>query len=170
MMGTQSLVARKRCRTGDNGGFTLIEVIVVLAIVAGLLAIAYAAIIPGYARVRAAYERDDLERQLLELPQRVRLSGYGGILNDRSGDNLPDDAIIAVEGVSEAEKSIEDWRVLRLSLPAGWRMRVAAPILYHFSGSCEGGEIAFASASAVLRYELAAPLCRPISRDAAGTS
>ena len=169
-MGAPSQPARRRCRAGHDGGFTLIEIIVVLAIVAGLMAVAYTAIIPGYARVRAAYERDDLERQLLELPQRVRLSGYGGVLTDRSGDNLPPDAIIAVEGVSEAEKSVEDWRVLRLSLPAGWRMRVAAPILYHFSGSCEGGEIRFASAANAWRYQLAAPLCRPISRDAAGPS
>ena len=111
-----------------NGGFTLVETVVVLAIIAGLSVIAYAAFIPGYTRVKAAYDRDDFERQLLELPQRVRLSGRGGILTSRSGDNLPDDAIIAVTGVPDAEKAIEDWRVLRLSLPAGWRLRVAAPI------------------------------------------
>ncbi len=149
-----------------NGGFTLVETVVVLAIIAGLSVIAYAAFIPGYTRVKAAYDRDDFERQLLELPQRVRLSGRGGILTSRSGDNLPDDAIIAVTGVPDAEKAIEDWRVLRLSLPAGWRLRVAEPILYHFSGSCEGGEVTFELPPVSLHYELTAPLCRPISRDA----
>lgn len=152
---------------GRCDGFTLIEMVVVLAVVAGLSVIAYGALVSGYARVRAAYDRDDLERQLLELPQRVRTSGYGGILTDRSGDKLPDGVrIIEVEGVSEAEKSIEDWHVLRLSLPPGWRMRVAKPILYHFSGSCEGGELVFALPPVSLHYQLAAPLCRPIRRDA----
>jgi prepilin-type N-terminal cleavage/methylation domain-containing protein len=155
---------------GRSGGFTLIEIVVVLAIVAGLLVIAYTALIPGYARVKEAYDRDDLERQLLELPQRVRLSGYGGILTSRSGDNLSENATVAVEGVSAAENSIEDWRVLRLSLPAGWRMRVAAPILYHFSGSCEGGAVDFMRLPTVWHYQLAAPLCRPIVRDAGARS
>ena len=149
-----------------EGGFTLIEIIVVLAIVAGLSVIAYAAFIPGYARVRAAYERDDLERQLLEIPQRVRRSGHGGILTSRSGDNLPEGTVIEVEGVRGGEKSIEDWQVLRLALPAGWRLNVPEPILYHFSGSCEGGEVIFALPPLVLRYALAAPLCRPVSQDA----
>ena len=153
-----------------NGGFTLVETVVVLAIVAGMSVIAYAAFMPGYTRVKAAYDRDDFERQLLELPQRVRLSGHGGILTSRSGDNLPDDAIIAVTGVPDAEKAIEDWRVVRLSLPAGWRLRVAEPILYHFSGSCEGGEVVFELPPVSLHYELTAPLCRPISRDVGNRS
>ena len=151
---------------GRSRGFTLIELIVVLALVAGLSIVAFAAFIPGYTRAGSAYARDDFERQLLELPQRVRASGRGGILTSRSGDNLPDDAPIAVSGVAEATRAIEDWRVLRLSLPAGMHMRVAAPILYHFSGSCEGGEVVLEQPPTAWRYELTAPLCRPVRRDA----
>src|SRR5579872_4482534 len=126
---------RSRSAAINQHGFTLIEVVVVLAIIATLSIVAYAVVMPAYVRVEVAYQRDDIERQLLELPQRVRLAGYGGILTGRSGDALPNQVAIAVEGVSEAERSIEDWHVLRLALPAGWRLRVAAPILYHFSGS-----------------------------------
>src|SRR5262249_44532841 len=64
--------------SGD-GGFTLIEVLVVLLIVAVIGTLAYTYVMPLYARARVAYQRDDLERQLLELPQRVRSSGHGGI-------------------------------------------------------------------------------------------
>ena len=160
---SRSMGRRDRSR---ESGFTLIEMLVVMAIVAGLSIVAYEIFISGYARVRVAYERDDIERQLLELPQRVRMSGYGGVLTSRSGENLPEGTVIDVEGVPESGKSIEDWRVLRLSLPAGWRMHVAEPILYHFSGSCEGGEVDFALRPVSLHYSLAPPLCRPIARGA----
>ena len=150
----------------DEGGFTLIEVLVVLAIVAVLGTLAYTYVMPLYARARVAYERDDIERQLLELPQRVRLSGHGGVLTSRSGDDLPDDAIIEVEGAAKSGNAVEQWQVLRLAVPRSWRLRLERPIFYHFSGACEGGGIVFAAASETLRYELTAPLCRPIRADA----
>jgi prepilin-type N-terminal cleavage/methylation domain-containing protein len=150
-------------------GFTLIEVTVVLAIVAALVAIAYTYFAPLTVRARAAFERDDLERQLLELPQRVRLSGRGGILTSRSGDNLSDGTILTVEGVAKAGNALEEWQVLRLELPKGWHLRVAQPIFYHFSGACEGGEVLFQLSPMSLRYLLVPPLCRPIRSDDAPT-
>ncbi len=159
----------ERCG-GGAGGFTLLELIVVLAIVAGLAAVAYAVMIPGYSRARAAYARDDLERQLLELPQRVRASGHGGILTSQSGEDRPDGAAVIVEGITAVDRNIEDWRVLRLALPAGWQMRVVAPIFYHFSGSCEGGEVVFLHPPIALHYRLAPPLCRPLGDDPAAAS
>jgi prepilin-type N-terminal cleavage/methylation domain-containing protein len=161
---------QEKHRSGGADGFTLIELLVVLAIVAGLAAVGYAVMIPGYSRARAAYVRDDLERQLLELPQRVRTSGHGGILTSQSGENRPDGATVPVKGITSAEQSIEDWRVLRLALPAGWVMRVGAPIFYHFSGSCEGGEVVFLHPPIALRYRLAPPLCRPLGDDPAAAS
>ena len=148
-----------------EGGFTLIELIVVIAIIAALGTIAYAYFAPLNARVRAVFERDDLEGQLLALPQRVRLSGRGGILTSRSGDDLPEGTIVDVEGVAETGNALEQWQVLRLELPKPWRLRVARPIFYHFSGSCEGGEVEFVLPPLSLRYVLTAPLCRPIRSD-----
>jgi prepilin-type N-terminal cleavage/methylation domain-containing protein len=147
-------------------GFTLIEVLVVLVIVALLAGLAYSYVIPLYARSRIAYERDDVERQLRELPQRVLVSGHGGILTSRSGDHLPDGTIIPVEGTAGAGNALENWQVLRFDLPETWRLRVARPIFYHFSGTCEGGEVEFLSESVTLRYVLVPPLCRPQSADA----
>jgi len=140
-----------------EGGFTLIELIVVIAIIAALGTIAYAYFAPLNARVRAVFERDDLEGQLLALPQRVRLS--------RSGDDLPEGTIVDVEGVAETGNALEQWQVLRLELPKPWRLRVARPIFYHFSGSCEGGEVEFVLPPVSLHYVLTAPLCRPIRSD-----
>ena len=154
-----------RVATASASGFTLVEVIVLLVIITSLSALAYSLVAPFGARVRAAFARSDLEHQLLELPQRVRLSGHGGILTSQSGDDLPDGTIIDVEGVPPGA-GLEAWQVLRMTLPDGWRLFIDKPILYHLSGSCEGGEVILARPPEVLRYELFAPLCRPARADA----
>jgi prepilin-type N-terminal cleavage/methylation domain-containing protein len=152
-------------RRHRQGGFTLVEILVVLAIIAVLGTLAYTYVIPLYARARAAYEQDDIERQLLKLPQRVRQSGHGGILTSWSGDDLQNGTLIAVEGAAKAGNALEQWQVLRLALPQGWRLQVGHPIFYHFSGTCEGGEVDVVLGADTLRYVLTAPLCRPIRAD-----
>lgn len=152
-------------RHGERG-FTLIEVIVVLAILAALAALAYAYAAPMTARVRAAFKRDDFERQLLELPQRVRRSGRGGVLTSRSADDLVEGTSLPVEGRA-ATDPLEEWQVLRIEVARPWRLEVPRPIYYHASGACEGGEVAFVLPPVALRYVLTAPLCRPIDADAA---
>jgi prepilin-type N-terminal cleavage/methylation domain-containing protein len=147
-------------------GFTLIEVIVVLSIIAVLAVVSFSAFAPAYNRSRAAWQRDDIERQLGELPQRVRQNGRGGILTSRSGDDLPDETIVGVEGAPVARGGTEAWQVLRLRLPAGWRLEVDRPIFYHFTGACEGGEVVLRARGTLLRYVLTAPLCRPVASDA----
>jgi prepilin-type N-terminal cleavage/methylation domain-containing protein len=150
-------------------GFTLIEIMVVLAIIAAVGAIAYSVFAPIYARVRIAWERDDIERQLFEMPQRARQNGRGGILTGQSGDALADDTLLVVEGSPLAGKGMERWQVMRLRIPPGWRLEIDRPIFYHFSGACEGGEVLFHAPDGVpLYYRLAAPLCRPIRTDPQG--
>lgn len=155
-----------------QGGFTLIELVVVLAIIAAISAIAYTYLMPLAARVRVAFDRDDFQRQLLELPQRVRLDGHGGVLTSQSGDRLAGGQTIEVEGTAKAGNALEEWQVLRLDVPNGWRLVVPQPIFYHFSGGCEGGVVAFVlpAAATSLRYVLTAPLCRPILDETVATA
>ena len=112
-----------------------------------------------YVRVRVAFEREDLERQLLELPQRARDCGCGGILaNADKGDHSEGEAAAAVASpVSE----FESWQPLLLKLPTDWIMQVPKPIHYHISGACDGGEVIFSLLDQSLRYVLSPPLCRP---------
>ena len=149
--------------TGSRGQaeFTLIELMVVLAIVAGLLAVAAPGFVKLYASVRVALEREDLERQLLILPSQMRAFGESGVLIDPQNEN-PEHVIRGVP----ASTGVETWRAVRLDLPAGWTVSVPRPIFYHVTGACDGGEVSFSLPPVVLNYSLAAPLCRPQLADA----
>lgn len=133
-------------------GFTLLELLVVLAIIAVLVAVTTPIFSHVYARARFALEREDLERQLLVLPAQVRSEGHNAILTgpDATATSLP-----------PAGPTPAAWQTLHLQLPQGWSMEVPKPIIYHFNGICDGGEVVFSVPSLSVTYDLVAPLCRP---------
>jgi prepilin-type N-terminal cleavage/methylation domain-containing protein len=147
-----------------SAGFTLLELLIVLAIMAGLLAIAVPQFSRLYDRVSASFERGDLERQMLELPQLVRQRGQGGVLLDPSVEVTPGGE--APDRARPENSGFEQWQRLRLNLPPGWEMRVPKPVFYRFTGACSGGEVDFSLPPTVLRYNLIPPLCRPLLADA----
>ena len=149
----------------DPSGFTLLELLVVMAVLAGLVAIAVPQFAQLYARIRASFERADLERQLLELPQLVRASGRAGVLLDPSETGIPPGSI-ASEQLAGGEA--QEWQRLRIDLPRGWAMRVPTPVVYRFTGVCSGGEVDLSLPPAEIRYMLYPPLCRPQMADANG--
>ena len=146
-------------RTVDRDGFTLLELLVVMAILAGLVAIALPSLNTLVARVRASFQRSDIEQQLRQLPLLVRQSGHSGILADPSqttvaGSLAGDPTLRAVSEVERAER-------LKIALPSGWTMHIVKPVFYHFTGVCTGGEVDFSLPPQSFRYILTAPLCRP---------
>jgi len=147
-------------------GFTLVELLVVLTIMTGLLAIAIPEFAHLYARVRVASEQQELERQLLGMPERVRLTGRGGVLTGQGDTGLSTAAAIETAS-SPGFAYLEDGQSLALDLPADWTVAVPNPIVYHFTGACDGGEITFSLSSVSLRYVLNPPLCRPLLANAA---
>jgi len=153
--------ASASCRKGESGcGFTLVEVMVVLALIAALLAIAAPQFVRLYGRVRLAFERQDLERQLLELPERVRNAGQAGVLEN------PSAAVPDIPAGTPGEAPLEHAQKLALDLPRNWTVTVPKPILYHFTGACDGGEVIFSLPPLSLHYVLTPPLCRPRVVDA----
>ena len=142
-----------------QSGFTLLELLVVMAVLAGLAAIAVPQFAQLYDRVRASFERADVERQLLELPQLVRSRGRGGVLRDPAGPGAA--ASGAADGVPVGVGEAEKWDSLSIDLPPGWTMRVPKPVLYRFTGVCSGGEVDLSLPPTKLRYILHPPLCRP---------
>ena len=114
------------------------EMLVVLALIAVMAGIA----LPNFSRFLESFSIKNqwaaVERELADVPYQVFVSGSSFRLDS-----------------SSAGKRLT-------TLPEGWRIEVVSPILYRFSGWCEGGRLAVISASGERRnYQLAAPACSP---------
>jgi prepilin-type N-terminal cleavage/methylation domain-containing protein len=136
---------RSAHRSNETAGFTLLEMLVALAIIGLLLAIAFPALATAYDRARFAFGRDSIERQLDLLPLRAYGQSRRLVLDYAEG---------------QAPTEITPQTVV-LALPEGWRARTAAPIAFTETGICLGGEIALAIGREIVTYRLQPPRCRP---------
>jgi prepilin-type N-terminal cleavage/methylation domain-containing protein len=129
-------------------GFTLLEMLVVLA----MIGIAMAAVGPRlgglYDSVTFAMSRETLERDIANLPyQAYKLSrdlALGSISAD--GRVRPPEA-----GAPTVPAS--------LALPPSWSLEVDRPIVYRATGFCSGGVVTVRAGISVERYVLRPPVC-----------
>jgi general secretion pathway protein G len=117
-------------------GFTLFEMLIVLAVVALLAALAMPMMANAVVSLRFRFARMDLERQLDDLSIRafaearaLRLGGQDGIT---------------------------------LDLPRGWYAETPRRIEIRADGVCNGGDLFVVAGSARWHYHLSAPRCRPV--------
>lgn len=106
-----------RCGMAGRSGFTLLELLVVLALAAGLVAIVAPSGLRAIesARIRAA------ERSLVSFVEGLPLKAW------RSGKPLECDDSCLLHGLA-------DW-------PADWRVSVSSPLQYSPQGVARGGSI-----------------------------
>jgi prepilin-type N-terminal cleavage/methylation domain-containing protein len=122
-------------------GFTLIEVLVVLGIIATVMGVGVPKINDFYTKYKKKLAIDSFERQLTELP----LKAYA-----KNQDLL----------VTE-EKQLEKW----IKLPEESEVSIEKPIHVRRDGVCVAGEIDLIIHEQTFSYELEIPYCKPKLKD-----
>lgn len=126
-------------------GFTLLEILVVLLLMAFLAGLALPRAINIYESMRFASERDSVL---------VALSGLGRR------------ALIAGDTVNIQEP--RDLSLIGVELPEGWQVEVVEPLTLGANGSCGSGMLSFSGRGRTATMRVTAPFCKPelISDDA----
>lgn len=122
-------------RFARQAGFTLIEILIALTIIAAVGALAMPPLARMYDRVTYSLAREDVEREIAGLGERARHEGH-------SLDLVSKSSLIA--------------------LPSGWALTADPPIHYRFDGLCLGGRVTLDSGEQSLVYRLDPPFCRPM--------
>ncbi len=156
-------------------GFTLLEILVVLAI-AGLLS---AVALPQFSvisdRLEFTLNRESFERELSGLGYRAFTEGRPFVLSGqypRKPEAEPEGPLsqpptLAVASPDEIMEPGQ-YRALRpvmaddapLTLPKDWHLTVEKPVIYQVSGFCAGGLLTLAVGGQRYVYDLKAPECR----------
>ncbi len=164
-------------RQGRTGGFTLLEMLVVLVIVATTSAIVFPNLTTLGSSVDFALKRESFEQAVDGLAftafresQDVVLSGvytYAGREPDNNTGRNADGTVIQgslrTRSLSVTQREIlppvnPHYAVLKL--PEGWRLEITDPVYFHSSGYCDGGNIEVTIGRLRFSYTLAPPLCQ----------
>lgn len=119
-------------------GFTLLELLVVLALVATVAALALPALMNMQASWTRRMEAEDLNDQLQSLGIRARDSGR--------------EIEIGAAGIDPPEM---------LQVPGGWVLTADPPVRYLGNGVCLGGELQIRHEGVVREVLLTSPFCNP---------
>ncbi len=124
-------------------GFTLIEILVVLAI-AGLLV---GVTLPRLANVYASVERANQRRGILD---EIEGLGYRAYMGGKP--------IVLASSSQNGKEPPENYPV---GLPPGWKLTLAKPLKYSHQGICDGGTLVVTGPDQSQEtFRLYPPLCR----------
>lgn len=117
-------------------GFTLVELLLVMAIMAILLAFAVPNIMSTYRGFQETMIREDIEKQLRHVSFKVYQNAQNYEFSEETFQNTID-------------------------LPKETQIVFDAPILYRYDGICKGGKLRIESPTKIWHYSLEAPFCFP---------
>ena len=144
---------RKKARK-PRGGFTLLELLVVLALLGLATAIAMPNLERLYVAVTRASEQDHVLDQIAALGREAALNGRAYVVY---GNVAPPDP-------AEAARYV-DYETYVVDVPEGWRLELDSPLVALANGVCLGGALTLSHEEvAAVRVELAPPYCR-VERD-----
>jgi general secretion pathway protein G len=121
-------------------GFTLLELMVVLVLMGLLASVVLPRMSKVYDRTQAAFELEDIRLSLARIPLQAFTANVRYELT-----SLP----------SDTNQS------LKVSLPDGWTVKAASPIVYQSNGICLGGNLVAAYGDVKYEFVLLPPNCVP---------
>lgn len=139
-----------------KAGYTLLELLVALAILGALAGLAAPPFIRMIEQQRRVAEIAQVERTLAALPMQARERARDLVLRPRgaSVDGVQRPAFISPLGdPAGADLS---------ALPQGWTVEPASDLWIRYDGVCYGGAVrATGPDGRAIAYRLSAPICRP---------
>ncbi|MSO97521.1 MAG: type II secretion system protein [Rhodospirillaceae bacterium] len=152
-------------------GFTLLELLVVLAIMGLVAMVATPQLATMSDRLDFALNRESLERALRGLPYEAYRRGQDLVIeatNETSTAEGPSLTTFRMTKDGEDKPLIVETPVLlaraEIPLPEGWKLDTKRPIIYRASGFCSGGDLKVRMGRAVYSYQLIAPRCEPVEK------
>lgn len=121
-------------------GFTLLELMVVLVLMGLLASVVLPRMSKLYDRTQAAFELEDIRLALARIPLQAFTANVRYELT-----KLP----------SDTNQS------LTISLPDGWTIQAASPVIYQANGICLGGDLVAAYGDVKYEFALLPPNCVP---------
>lgn len=132
------------CRRGAErrlrGGFSLLELLVVLALVSIMVALVAPRLAGTVRAIASSGERAETQRQIEQLPLLARADGRSFHFNT--------DAPLAAEGIE---------------LPDGWQVVALSPLVVAANGICSPAQVRVDGAGVTETWHVAAPDCRVVS-------
>ena len=127
-------------------GFSLLEMVIALAIMGLLGALAMPSLQKITERTGFSLDLQDVERQLDQLPQIAASQGKALVLTSSP----------TAENYLSSSAAPQPYPV---KLPSGWQITVDAPIQYRYDGTCAGGRLHLATPASQSDYLMKPPLC-----------
>lgn len=129
---------RSEAASAAAPGFTLLELLIVLALVAMVAALAAPGLQRTYDAVSRSSDRSEVRRQLSRLPLLARERAQPIVASPEDGQ----DAFAAL-----------------LDLPEGWRVRAATPLRVEASGVCHPAQVQVEGGGGTETWTLDSPTC-----------